>query len=121
MRKIVSLFLAVLLVGVLSGCTKSEKKSTDKTKETTSQTTQRSDSSTSEAQTSTTESITEVSTVDDARKLTPDKEASILRRELYEAGINSSEMSDAEIEEYAVKAKEENLDFITYIQEKVLK
>lgn len=120
MKKFLSLFLAVLLVGVLSGCNRSNKEDTDKSSQnSTSQTT--TSSSTASSSTSEKQSETVLSTtIDDVRKVNPEKEVSVLRRELYEAGINSSEMSDAEIEEYAKEAEEKNLDFITYIEEEVL-
>lgn len=126
MKKFLPMLLAVLLVGVLSGCNKSDKDTTSQTSQSSSDTafsssTENNSSSTSEEQTSSTESITEVSSVDDTRKTTPENDVSVLRRELYEAGINSSEMSDSDVEEYAKQAAEKGIDFITYMKETVLK
>lgn len=125
MKKILSLFLAVLFVGMLAGCNKSDKDKTNQSsQESTTQTTQGSSTTDSSTNNSSGEqqSGTVISTtIDDVRKINPEKEVSVLRRELYEAGINSSQMTDAEIEEYAKAAEEKNLDFITYIQEEVLK
>lgn len=128
MKKYIPLIFTLIALGGLAGCNKSNKNTTDKsTNRTTTQTTQSSsmressDSSGAESSESEEPLNTTPVSVDDVRKPEPEKDVSLLRRQLYEAGINSSELSDSEIEEYAKQAEEKGIDFITYMRDTVLK
>lgn len=57
--------------------------------------------------------------VSDVRKVEPDQPVSQIRRSLYEAGINSRELTDDQLLQYAAEAKSEGIDVIKYIQTKV--
>ncbi|MCB5952325.1 hypothetical protein LI951_09635 [Enterococcus sp. BWT-B8] len=124
MKKILTLALAVLFIGTLSACNKSKTKETNTTAESSAQSNETSSSisndSVSSDQQNTSEPATTISSVDDVRKVTPEEDVSTLRRQLYEAGINSSGMTDSKIEEYAKQAKEKDIDFVTYVEENIL-
>lgn len=59
------------------------------------------------------------SNVDDVRKETPSDTASVLRRELYQAGINSSTLTDDDLVTYQKEAKEQGKEFKDYVKEKL--
>ncbi|MCB5955705.1 hypothetical protein [Enterococcus sp. CWB-B31] len=124
MKKILTLALTVLFIGTLSACNKSKTKETNTTAESSAQSNETSSSisndSVSSDQQNTSEPATTISSVDDVRKVTPEEDVSTLRRQLYEAGINSSGMTDSKIEEYAKQAKEKDIDFVTYVEENIL-
>lgn len=59
------------------------------------------------------------SNIDDVRKETPSDTVSVLRRELYQAGINSSTLTDDDLITYQKEAKEQGKDFKEYVKEKI--
>ncbi|MGC6767103.1 hypothetical protein [Enterococcus sp. LJL51] len=102
---VVSIFVLI----TISGCTKNTETNTDKSQETKSNEVII-DSSTIDS-----------SDIDDIRKEEPSNTVSQLRRKLYEAGVNSSQITDSMLEQYEKEAAEKNIDFAEYVREEVNK
>lgn len=59
------------------------------------------------------------SDIDDTRKTEPISDVAKLRRQLYEAGVNSSTLTDEVLTRYEQEAKQQNEDVIDYIKKKL--
>ncbi len=59
------------------------------------------------------------SDIDDTRKTEPTSDVAKLRRQLYEAGVNSSTLTDEMLTRYEQEAKKQNEDVIDYIKKKL--
>ncbi len=59
------------------------------------------------------------SDIDDTRKTEPTSDVAKLRRQLYEAGVNSSTLTDEVLTRYEQEAKKQNEDVIDYIKKKL--
>lgn len=59
------------------------------------------------------------SDIDDTRKTEPTSDVGKLRRQLYEAGVNSSTLTDEVLTRYEQEAKKQNEDVIDYIKKKL--
>lgn len=122
-KKVAGIFLGALFIILLVSCkeTNMDKKDINNEKET-SQSAESSEHKTSKSTTKTSkqaDSSMSSSTIDDVRKVNPETDVSNLRRQLYEAGVNSSALSDEELEKYAQEAEKKQRDFIEYVKEKL--
>lgn len=61
------------------------------------------------------------SDIDDSRKINPSSDVAKLRRNLYQAGVNSSGLTDKMLEKYQQEAQEANEDVVAYIKSKINK
>lgn len=59
------------------------------------------------------------SDIDDVRKETPSNDASGLRRELYQEGVNSSTLTDDDLIQFQQEAKEQGIAFKEYVKSKI--
>lgn len=59
------------------------------------------------------------SDIDNTRKTEPTSDVAKLRRQLYEAGVNSSTLTDEVLTRYEQEAKKQNEDVIDYIKKKL--
>lgn len=112
---------SILCLAFLSACQKQQDtthSSSTATQEVTS-TSEVESSTTSSDRMESTQATIPYSDVSDVRTEHPVQVASQLRRQLYEAGINSRELSDAQLEAYAKEADEQGIDPIVYIQTKL--
>lgn len=112
---------SILCLAFLSACQKQQdetQSSSTVTQEVTS-TSEMENSTTSSDRMESTQETINLSDVSDVRTEHPTQVASQLRRQLYEAGINSRELSDAQLEAYAKEAEKKGIDPITYIQTKL--
>ena len=81
-----------------------------------------SDSSSSSENISTTEeTLTKPVSDNGNRDISTSDDLTLARRELYEAGINSADISDTKLKEYIQKAKEKRIDLSQYVKENGIK
>ena len=66
-----------------------------------------------------TDAITSDSSIDDVKKENPTDTVSQLRRKLDESGLNSSSISDSELEKYKKEADEKGIEFTKYVSDVV--
>ena len=115
MKRKILLFVSLFTVILISGCSNSTKKTEESSKQHEEVSTVKK-SSESETIASTDGSIND-SSIDDVRKENPTDTVSQLRRQLYEAGINSSSISNSELEQYKKEADEKGIEFTKYISD----
>lgn len=113
MKRKLILVVSLVTFFLISGCSNSKKETTNSTQKNEEVSTTKK-SSESEAIASTDGTI-EDSSIDDVRKENPTDTVSKLRRQLYEAGINSSTLSDSELEKYKEEADEKGMEFTKYV------
>lgn len=114
------LVICLITLLLLSGCSK---KGSEDPKDST-QSTDTATSKESSMENSSSGSIQEFSSidssnVDDVRKEVPTDSVSTLRRELYQAGINSSTLTDDELVHYQQEATAQGIDFTDYVKGKL--
>ncbi|MHC5229565.1 hypothetical protein ACYSNW_14970 [Enterococcus sp. LJL99] len=108
------LLLSLIAVFMVTGCSKTSKNSTVESKKTAQTVSEIKESSADQTSESTEISIDD-SSIDDIRKENPQETVSQLRRELYEAGINSSQITDSELVQYKKEATENGIEFTEYV------
>lgn len=114
--------MAAMTLIVLSAChTTNTTKSSTSTSSTTQTTVSTTQTTSSEVDTATSMSSYTMDSekIDDTRKETPTEDVSFLRRTLYQAGINSSELTDEQLLTYDQEAKAANQDFADYVKAKI--
>lgn len=115
MKKKLIILISLGIVLIISGCSDHSKDST--TKSSTNITMASGSEVSSEKEAFSTNDSIDDSSIDDVRKENPTDDVSQLRRQLYEAGINSSTISDSELEQYKKEADEKEIEFSTYISD----
>lgn len=118
MKKRYVCLMSAILVLVVVGCSNHSKKEMTNRSTSTVELSTSKDSSEKEVIANTEGTINE-SSIDDVRKENPTDTVSQLRRQLYEAGINSSTMSDSELEQYKKEADEKEMEFTKYVSDSI--
>lgn len=110
------LFISLSAIFLISGCSSNSTKETEESAKKDYDLSSVKESTEIETIASTDGSIND-SSIDDVRKENPINTVSQLRRQLYEAGINSSSISDSELEQYKKEADEKGIEFTKYVSD----